>query len=95
MARVAPCFARGATRLTCRDVVNGLRRQPLEGVAVCLLDCTDAVRLAWIEPRAASGTWRQHTREEVAGFLRAAARMRKSGTGMFRLAPPRSMPGQS
>ena len=24
-------------------------------------------------------------REEVAGFLRAAARMRKSGTGMFRL----------
>jgi hypothetical protein len=43
------------------------------------------VRLARIERRAASGTWRQHTREEVAGFLRAAARMRKSGTGTFRL----------
>ena len=57
----------------------------LEGVAACLLDCDDDVRVARIERRAASGTWRQHTPEEVAGFLRAAARMRESGAGMFRL----------
>jgi hypothetical protein len=57
----------------------------LDGVAACLLDCADDVRVARIERRAASGTWRQHTPEEVVGFLRAAARMRESGAGMFRL----------
>ena len=49
-----------------------------------MLDCADDVRVARIERRAA-GMWRQHTPEEVAGFLRAAARMRESGGGMFRL----------
>ena len=27
MARIAPCFARRETRLTCRDMVNGLLRE--------------------------------------------------------------------
>jgi hypothetical protein len=35
--------------------------------------------------RAASGTWRQRTPGEVAGFIRAAARMRESDTGLFQL----------
>jgi uridine kinase len=51
----------------------------------CLLDCADDVRLARIEQRAASGTWRQHTAEEVAAYLRAAARMREAAAGTYRL----------
>jgi hypothetical protein len=37
MARVAPCFARRETRLTCRDMVNGLLRSPSQrsGFATC------------------------------------------------------------
>lgn len=57
----------------------------LEGIAACLLDCSDAVRLARIERRAASGTWREHTSEELATFLRAAAAMRESAAGMLRV----------
>jgi hypothetical protein len=58
----------------------------------CLLDCTDDVRLARIEQRAASGTWRQHTPEEVAGYIRAATRMRDTAAGMFRLDTSRLTP---
>lgn len=71
--------------LTVGEVLAVPSAARLEGVAACLLDCSDDVRLARIERRAASGTWRQHTPEEVAGFLRAAARMRESGADMFRL----------
>jgi hypothetical protein len=71
--------------LTVGEVLAAPSAAQLEGVAACLLDCADDVRVARIELRAASGTWRQHTPEEVAGFLRAAARMRESGAGMFRL----------
>lgn len=74
-----------AGRLTLGEGLAAPSAANLEGVAACLLDCADDVRLARIEQRAASGTWRQHTPEEVAGFLRAAARMRESGAGMFRL----------
>jgi hypothetical protein len=49
----------------------------LEGVAVCLLDCDDEVRVSRIEERAATGSWRQHTPEELAGFLDAAEEMRE------------------
>jgi hypothetical protein len=69
--------------LTVGEVLAAPSAAQLEGVAACLLDCDDDVRVARIERRAASGTWRQHTPEEVAGFLRAAARMRESGAGMF------------
>ena len=71
--------------LTVGEVLAAPSAARLEGVAACLLDCADDVRLARIERRAASGTWRQHTPDEVAGFLRAAARMRESGVGMFLL----------
>ena len=54
----------------------------LEGVAACLLDCDDDVRLQRINRRAASGAWRQHTPEELAGFLDAAAEMRKTLAGV-------------
>lgn len=70
--------------LTVGEVLAASSADQLEGVAACLLDCADDVRMARIERRAASGTWRQHTTEEVAGFLLAAARMREPG-GMFRL----------
>jgi hypothetical protein len=50
------------------------------------------VRLARIEQRAASGTWRQHTPEETIGYLRAAARMRETAAGMFRLDTSRLNP---
>lgn len=71
--------------LTVGEVLAAPLAEGLEGVAACLLDCTDDVRLARIERRAASGTWRQHTPEEAAGYLRAAARMRETAAGMFRL----------
>lgn len=71
--------------LTEADVLGAPLAGTLEGVAACLLDCGDDVRLARIERRASSGMWRQHTAQEVAGYLRAAARMRESAGGMFRL----------
>jgi hypothetical protein len=69
--------------LSVGEVLAAKSAAELEGVAGCLLDCADDVRVARIEQRAASGTWRQHTPGEVAGFLRAASRMRESGEGMF------------
>jgi adenylylsulfate kinase-like enzyme len=56
----------------------------LKDVAVCLLDCDDDVRIERVEQRAASGMWRTHTRQELEGFLRAAAKMR-AGSGPTRL----------
>ena len=50
----------------------------LEGIAACLLDCDDRVRLQRVKRRAASGTWRQHTAEEAASFVEAAAEMRQN-----------------
>jgi cytidylate kinase len=78
--------------LTLGDVHAAPLAGGLAGVAACLLDCTDDVRLARIEQRAASGTWRQHTPEEVAGYIRAAARMRDTAAGMFRLDTSRLTP---
>jgi len=69
--------------LSVGEVLAAPSAAELEGVAGCLLDCADDVRVARIERRAASGTWRRHTPGEVAGFLRAAARMRESGDGVF------------
>jgi hypothetical protein len=71
--------------LTRDDVFATPLAETLEGVAACLLDRTDDVRRARIERRAASGTWRQHTAGEVAGYMRAAAGMRESAAGMVRL----------
>ncbi|MGA8455569.1 MAG: hypothetical protein WB800_09205 [Streptosporangiaceae bacterium] len=71
--------------LSADEVLAAPAAAGLEGLALCLLDCADEVRLARIESRAASGTWRLHTPAEVAGFLGAAARMRQSATGLFRL----------
>ena len=42
--------------LSTDEVLAALAAGGLEGLAVCLLDCTDEVRLARIESRAASGT---------------------------------------
>lgn len=71
--------------LTMDELVAAPSAANLEGIAACLLDCADEVRLERIERRAASGTWRQHTPAEVAGFLKAAARMREASGSMFRL----------
>jgi hypothetical protein len=49
----------------------------LKAVAVWLLDC-DAVRMRRIERRAASGTWRRHTPDEIAWYLDVAERMRRN-----------------
>jgi len=58
----------------------------LGGIAACLLDCDDQVRIQRVEQRAASGMWRAHTDEELDGFLRAATEMcRGSSAGLFHL----------
>jgi RNase adaptor protein for sRNA GlmZ degradation len=49
-------------------------------IAVCLLDCDDRVRLARIERRVASGTWRTHRPEELDEYVRVAASMRSAAT---------------
>ena len=71
--------------LTRREVLAAPAAAALEGVAVCLIDCDDAVRVSRIEARAASGMWRLHTPGEIEGFLRAAAEMRTSGDSLLRL----------
>jgi len=71
--------------LSAGEILAAPAAAKLEAVAACLLDCTDEVRLARIERRAASGTWRQHTPVELAGFIRTAARMREPENGLFRL----------
>jgi hypothetical protein len=63
-------------RLTLDELKAVASYRELEGVAVCLLDCEDAARVSRVEQRAATGTWRQHTPEELAGFLDAAEEMR-------------------
>jgi hypothetical protein len=70
---------------TIEQVMAAPSSAALEGVAACLLDCDDDVRVQRVEQRAASGTWRLHTREELTGFLEAAAEMRKAAGGYFRL----------
>jgi hypothetical protein len=70
---------------TLDEVLGAPSSAALDGVAACLLDCDDAVRVERIERRAASGTWRAHTAAEVAGFLRAAEEMRRNATGVHRL----------
>jgi len=70
---------------TIEEVVGSPSAAALEGVAACLLDCNDDVRVQRVERRAAPGTWRLHTPEEIAGFLQAAAEMRKAAGVYFGL----------
>jgi hypothetical protein len=48
----------------------------LGGLAACLLDCDDSIRVQRIEARAASGTWGIHRPELMDYFLRSAEEMR-------------------
>ena len=68
----------------------------LDGIVSCLLDCDDDVRLERIERRTASGTWGAPPgREQIDGFLRAAAEMRTAATeDVFRLETSRLSVGQ-
>jgi hypothetical protein len=48
----------------------------LQGVAACLLDCRDDLRVQRIAARVASGRWREHTDDEIEDYIAAAAEMR-------------------
>lgn len=70
---------------TIDEIVAAPSSPRLDGFAACLLDCDDDVRVQRVEQRAGSGRWRLHTRDEVTGFLDAAAQMRRAAEGYFRL----------